>query len=594
MTASANACLGVEKSLTGKRWVLKSYNDRDALTMAQREGVSEPVARLLSARGIPFDAVRSFMQPSLKDQLPDPSHLKDMDKAAERLASAVMGGEQVAVFGDYDVDGATSSSLLQRFLVAVGGRVRIYIPDRLTEGYGPNAAALTKLRNEGASVVVTVDCGTGAVDVLGEATEAGLDIIVADHHEAEAQLPKVLAVVNPKRLDQESDHGHMAAVGVVFLLIVAVNRALRAQGWYDDRPEPNLMNFLDLVALGTVCDVVPLIGVNRAFVAQGLKVMAQRRNIGLKTLGDVAGIDSQPTAYHAGFLLGPRINAGGRVGQSNLGARLLTTDDEIEAREIAERLNAMNKERQEIEAAVVDAAIDQVEQAGTGDNPLVMAIGEGWHPGVIGIVASRLKERYNRPSAVVALDGGQGTGSARSVTGVDLGAAVLAARQSGLLLKGGGHAMAAGFTVAADQIDALRDFFCERLSAAVQERGEIPNLYLDGTLPVSAANKILATELEKLGPFGTSHPEPRFAIENARVTHASVVGAGHVRCSFAGAEGGRLDGIAFRALDSDLGKALLEAGSAPLNIAGRLRLDTWQGRANAKLYVDDAAPVWVK
>lgn len=592
--APENALLGVERSLTGKRWVLKDTDDRTALAMAQRAGLSEPVARLLSARGVPLDGVRDFLSPSLKEQLPNPSRFCDMDDAAERLAGAVMAGEQIAVFGDYDVDGATSSSLLHRFLSAVGGRVRIYIPDRLKEGYGPNTAALMRLKEEGASVVVTVDCGTGAVDVLGEAAAAGLDVIVADHHEAEAQLPKVLAVVNPKRLDEDDTYGHMAAVGVVFLMVVAVNRALRAAGWYAERPEPDLMGFLDLVALGTVCDVVPLVGINRAFVSQGLKVMARRTNLGLKTLSDVAGVDSQPTAYHAGFLLGPRINAGGRVGASDLGARLLTTDDAIVAREIAERLNGLNKERQEIEAAVLEAAIDQVEQTGIGGAPFVMATGEGWHPGVIGIVASRLKDRYNRPSAVVALNAGQGTGSARSLSGVDLGAAVLAARQAGVLAKGGGHAMAAGFTVAVDRLEELRGFLTDRLAAAVHERGDVPNLYLDGAMTVTAANRALASELEKVGPFGTGNPEPRFAIENARVTHASIVGAGHVRCSFTGPEGGRLDGIAFRALDSDLGKALLEHGGAPLNVAGRLRLETWQGRSNAKLFVDDAAPTWAK
>lgn len=591
----SGALLGVDRSLTGKRWVLAAYDDRDALALAQRAGVSEPVARLLSARGVGLGGVASFLDPSLKELLPDPSSLKDMDRAAERLAGAVMAGELIAVFGDYDVDGATSSALLSLFFRAVGGRGRVYIPDRLAEGYGPNAPALMRLKEEGASVVVTVDCGTGAHDALGQATAAGLDVIVADHHEAEPLLPKVLAVVNPKRLDETGDNGHMAAVGVVFLLAVAVNRTLRGAGWYKTRPEPNLMNFLDLVALGTVCDVVPLTGVNRAFVAQGLKVMAHRRNLGLKVLSDVAGVDDRPAAYHAGFMLGPRINAGGRVGAADLGARLLTADDPIAAREIAERLNALNKERQDIESAVLDAAIDQIEPAGTGERPVVVAAGAGWHPGVIGIVASRLKDRYNRPSAVIALDGGQGVGSARSVSGVDLGAAVLAARQSGLLLKGGGHAMAAGFTVAEANLDAFKEFLTARLAPAVKERGDVPNLYLDGALPVAAANLGLATELERLGPFGTANPEPRFAIQGALVSRAALVGSGgHVRCTLSGPEGGRLDGIAFRAMDSDLGKALLNSGGAPLNVAGRLRLDSWQGRTSAKLFIDDAAPVWEK
>lgn len=592
MTPPTQALLDVEKSLTGKRWVLKATDDRAAMALAQRERLSEVVARMLVNRGVDLDHVHAFLEPSLKDLLPDPSHLKDMDVATERLVGAIMGGEQIAIFGDYDVDGATSSSLLKGFFDAVGGRTRIYIPDRHKEGYGPNTPALMRLKDEGASVVVTVDCGTGAFEPLEAATAAGLDVVVVDHHEAEAQLPKVLALINPKRLDETSPHGHMAAVGVAFLVVVSVNRALRDAGWYADRPEPNLMQWLDLVALGTVCDVVPLVGINRAFVSQGLKVMAQRRSLGMKVLADVSGVDEKPTAYHAGFLLGPRINAGGRVGASDLGARLLTSTDAVEARELAERLNALNRERQDIEARVTEDALAEVERQGLGKQAVIVVAGEGWHPGVVGIVASRIKDRYNRPTCVVALDKGQGTGSGRSVSNVDLGAAVIAARQSGLLLKGGGHAMAAGFTVAADRLDDLRDFMVERLDQQVRDCGDVPNLYLDGNLTVTAANLGLCRQLEKLAPFGTANPEPRFALAGARVTYAKVVGAGHVRCTLAGPEGGRLDAIAFRALDTDLGQALLKTDGAPLNVAGRLRLDTWQGRETAKLYLDDASPVW--
>jgi single-stranded-DNA-specific exonuclease len=513
-----------------------------------------------------------------------------MDRAAERIANAVRGGERIAIFGDYDVDGATSAALLARFLSAVGAAPRLYIPDRMREGYGPNAPALLALRAEGVAVVITVDCGITAHEPLGVARAAGLEVIVVDHHEAEPILPPAAAVVNPNRLDETSPLKQLAAVGVAFLLAVAVNRRLRALGHFapQQRPEPDLMAWLDLVALGTVCDVVPLTGLNRAFVAQGLQVMAQRRNVGLAALSDVARLDARPTTYHAGFLLGPRINAGGRVGRADLGVRLLVTEDAEEARALAQELDAYNEERRRIEAEVLTAALAQAERDATENAPVFVAA-EGWHPGVVGVVAARLKERFARPAFVVALDGETGKGSARSVAGVDVGAAVIAARQKGLLVNGGGHAMAAGLTVAREKLAALRAFLTERVGDEMARSAAGASLGLDGALALEAASRDLVSLLERIGPFGVGNAEPRFAFAGARVVTAEVVGAEHVRCVLAGPANGRLKGIAFRAVDTALGRALLASRGSTLHVAGRLERDDWQGREGVQLVIDDAA-----
>jgi single-stranded-DNA-specific exonuclease len=585
--------LGVERSFGGRRWMRRVAEDRMGLAIAQRLGLPEIVGRLLAARGVDIDGAESFLNPTLRELLPDPSRLRDMDSAVDRLVRAVKAGERVAVFGDYDVDGATAAALLHRFFAAVGIDIRLYIPDRLSEGYGPNAPALLRLKAEGVALVITVDCGITAFAPLEAAAAAGLDVIVVDHHVAEPRLPVACAVVNPNRLDDKSGCGQLAAVGVAFLLAVGLNRALRAAGWYNgSRTEPDLRRSLDLVALGTICDVVPLTGVNRALVAQGLKVLAWRGNPGLAVLADVAGVAEAPGCYHAGFLLGPRINAGGRIGAADLGVRLLTTDDPVEANALAKRLDALNAERREIEQAVLEAAIAQVEQDRSPDHALVMAAGEGWHPGVIGIVAGRLKERYNRPACVVALDGAVGKGSGRSIAGLDLGNAVIAARQAGLLVNGGGHAMAAGFTVEAGRVSALRDFLEERLAAAAS--GPIvASLTVDGTITAAAAVPDLALLLDRLGPFGSGNPEPRFAIPDLRVLRGEVVGENHVRALLAGSDGARLKAIAFRQVESDIGQALLRAGSAPLHVAGHLRADNWQGQAGVQLIIDDVAPAFV-
>lgn len=587
------AFLGVERSLTGRRWAARLADERVALAIGQRHGLPDAVARLLAARDVDPEAVPRFLDPTLRELLPDPSHLKDMDAAVARLVRAVQGGERIVVFGDYDVDGATSSALLLRFFRAVGGNISVYIPDRRKEGYGPNTAALLKLKADGAAVVVTVDCGVTAFEPLSEARRAGLDTIVIDHHMAEIALPEALAVVDPNRVDDDSPHKQMAAVGVAFLLAVGVNRRLREAGWFGaDRAEPDLRQWLDLVALGTVCDVVPLTGVNRALVRQGLKVMAERRNIGLAALADVARLKEAPGAYHLGFLLGPRVNAGGRVGQADLGARLLSSDDPHEVAALAVRLDEFNAERRAIERDVLDQAIARVEGLYGPDRagmPAALVVeSEGWHVGVIGIVASRLVERYGRPAFVIGLDGDLGKGSGRSVRGVDLGAAVIAARQAGYLVNGGGHAMAAGLTVSRDAVADLARFLDQRIAPQLGLAPPVRELGIDAALSPAAATRELVETIERVGPFGAGNALPRFVLTSVRVSYAQTVGEGHVRCTLVGADRGRVEAIAFRANQSPLGPALLDSARPILHVAGALRLDRFGGRETVRLQIDDA------
>jgi single-stranded-DNA-specific exonuclease len=588
----AGIVLGIERSASGRRWRWRAGGGREGEAIAQALGLPEVVGRLLAGRGIGLDDAPGFLQPRLREQLPDPAHLRDMAAAAARLARAVENGEKIAIFGDYDVDGATSAALLSRFLGAVGAEARVYVPDRLREGYGPNETALLRLRQEGAAVVVTVDCGTNAHKALAAAAAVGLEAIVLDHHVAGPELPPVLAVVNPNRLDETSRHGMMAAVGVAFLFAVAVNRELRQAGWYQRgrHDEPDLLQWLDLVALGTVCDVVPLTGVNRAFVAQGIKVARRGGNKGLAALAAIAQIGDPIDAYHLGFVLGPRVNAGGRVGEAGLGARLLATDDPALARHLAERLDAYNRERRDIEKATLAAAIEAVEAA--PQSPvLAFAAAEGWHPGVIGIVAARLKERYERPACVVALKDGIGKGSGRSVAGLPLGPAVVAACQAGLLIDGGGHAMAAGFTLAAERLDALREFLVARLGDGYDGMPLVPELAIDGALSAAAAKPDLTRQIEMLAPFGAGNPEPRFVFSDLRVLHAAPVGEGHLRLALGEAVGpDRLAAIAFRVADTPLGRFLAATGGRAIHLAGHLRRDSWNGGERVQFTVVDAAP----
>jgi single-stranded-DNA-specific exonuclease len=587
--AAPAAFLGIERSVCGKRWHEREGSSAEAAAMAVQHELPEIVGRLLAQRGISAAEAPLFLAPRLREQLPDPAHLRDMAPAVERLVRAIRGNEPVVVFGDYDVDGATSAALLLRFFAAAGAHASVYVPDRMREGYGPNAPALLRLKAEGAAVVVTVDCGATAHEPLAAAAEAGLDVVVVDHHVTEPLLPRALALINPNRLDETSPHGNLAAVGVAFLLVVALNRALREAGWYRARPEPDLLRWLDLVALGTVCDVVPLNGLNRALVAQGIRVARQMANPGMRALAAVASANGPIDAYQLGFVLGPRVNAGGRVGAADLGARLLSTDDPALAAELAQRLDAYNRERREIEACTLQAAIELAESV--PQSPvLVFAAAEGWHPGVIGIVAARLKERYERPACVVAIADGIGKGSGRSVPGLALGPAVIAARQAGLLINGGGHAMAAGFTVAADRIEALREFLAERLGDGLDRVPPVPELAIDGALSAGGAQAGLIGHIDTLAPFGAANPEPRFAFPGVRVAHVEPVGTGHLRCALADALGeGRLAAIAFRVADGPLGQFLAASRGRAIHLAGHLRRDTYRGGEAVQLVIDDAA-----
>lgn len=587
MSTAGAPFLGVERSVSGRRWVARRGDPRQAAAIVQRLGLPEPVARILVARGVDPELAERYLEPRLRDWLPDPARLRDMEKAAERLAHAVLAGEGIGILGDYDVDGATSTAVLTRFLRDLGREPLIHIPDRQREGYGPNGPAMESLRARGAKVVITVDCGTLAFVPLGMARDLGLDVLVIDHHLAEPALPPAHAVVNPNRLDETGELGMLAAVGCAFLLAVATTRVLRQSGAFAARAEPALLDLLDLVALGTVCDVVPMTGVNRALVGQGLRVLARRGNIGLAALADAAGMNSRPMAYHLGFLLGPRVNAGGRVGQSDLGARLLSTQDRGEAAAIAEQLCRLNRERQVIEAEVEEQAL----AAAVGvDDAVPVIAGQGWHPGVIGIVAGRLKDKLRRPVIVIGLDGHAGKGSGRSIAGVDLGAAVVAAHQAGLLLAGGGHAMAAGLSITGDRLGDFRAFMNDRLGPAVAAQADREALGIDAAVALRGATLELAELLERAGPYGPGNPKPRLVVSDARVVWRDVVGEKHVRAELASADGARLKAIAFRAVDTPLGEALLRGNGAPIHVAGELSADEWRGERRVQFSIDDVAP----
>ena len=564
-------------------------DERRAELIAQRFALPLPVARIIASRGIPVDDVANFINPKLQNLMPDTFCMKDMEKAAKRIAEAIVKKQKVAIIGDYDVDGATSSSVLRLYLESVGIEPEIHIPER-DEGYGPSRQAFDEFAALGAELVITVDCGTTAFDVFDYAGSLNIPVIVLDHHEAEVRLPEVYAVVNPKRLDESDDYPYlkyMAAVGVVFCTIVAVNRELRKQGFFAGREEPNLLQWLDLVALGTVCDVVPLLGLNRAFVRQGLRIMSLRSNTGLRALIDKSGISEAPSAFHLGYVLGPRINACGRVGEASLGNKLLCSRDDFQAGQLADKLNEFNAQRKEIEAYVLLSAIEMLE--GTPQEyPIAFAAGKDWHQGVVGIVAGKLKERYNVPAFVMSIEPDEVKGSARSVPGVDLGALIIAAKEKGLLTKGGGHTMAAGFSLSEDKIEAFRRFAGEYVRQKLGEEDVAPVIEVDSALDLLGANTDFAAALELLEPFGAGNAEPKIVLEHVRIVKPGIVGAGHVRCFLTSGNGGSLKAMAFKIADTELGKTLLNSQGAVFDIAGVLRRDNWQGRNSVQFIIDDA------
>jgi single-stranded-DNA-specific exonuclease len=593
--ANDEILLGVVKSITDRSWKLRSAEFRIIQALAQDYGLTEIIARVIAGRGVTLETAHHFLNPSLKENLPNPSDFQDMDKAASRIVDAIEKGEKIAIFGDYDVDGATSTALFKRFFRHLNIDVMIYIPDRMIEGYGPNIPALLKLKEQGASLVITVDCGQTSFEPLAAAAEAGLDVIVVDHHQASLEQPAAVAVINPNRLDHVKGYGQLAAIGVSFIVAVALNRELRARGYFEKHNfKPlNLLNFLDLVALGTICDVVPLTGINRALVTQGLKVMASRANLGVKALAEVANVNDKLSTYHAGFILGPRVNAGGRVGRVMAGTTLLTTENISEAQEIAKELHIYNEERKAIENIVLEQAMQQVQQiigvSGIAP-PVIVASGANWHAGVIGIVAGRLKEYFSRPTFVIGIDDdGEAKGSGRSIPGVDLGAAVAAARDAGILLGGGGHAMAAGLSLLGDKLGDFKDFMIEKLEADVSEAIKSLSLKLDGALSLSAVTVELTEKLEEVGPYGQGNAKPRFAFADVKVVYADVVGGSHVKCTVESGDGTRIKAMCFRSADQPLGQLILSSRGKKIHLAGTLTINDWNGRRSAEIFIDDAA-----
>lgn len=589
-------------SVLNKTYQKSPTDERLALAISQKFGLELGVARILASKDFSdavgnydFDEIENFLNPTIKAALPDPFSLLDMDKAVSKIIFAIKNNQKITIFGDYDVDGATSSALLKRFFGAIGVDVNIYIPDRILEGYGPNVEALLDLKKSGTDLVITVDCGTVSFEPLEAAHAAGLEVIVVDHHIGAFEHPKAIAIINPNRLDEKFEHKNLAAVGVSFLLAVAVNKKLRDENFYKENnlSEPNLLNFLDLVALGTVCDVMSLSGVNRAFVSQGLKIMKNRSNTGIRSLFDIAGLDEEPSAYHLGFVIGPRINAGGRIGKSDLGARLLSSDDENLADQIAKELHLHNHNRKEIEDVILTESKIFFEKS-HHENPVLIAASDKWHQGVIGIVASRIKELYEKPTAIIAIKDGIGKASCRSISGVDFGSAIVKAKLKGILIEGGGHKMAAGFSVEEKKIPDLQKFLNDELGEIIARVKENNVIHFADILDINSANLNLAKTLSKLEPFGSGNPRPRFLIKDLQIVESKLVGskANHLRCVFSAKTlagwNGRITGFAFNCVDSDVGNILLSKNKGkPISIIGQISVNYWMGNENLQVSIED-------
>ena len=596
-------------SILGRNWHQKTFDERHALAILQRFEISEVLSNLLSAREISLGEIENFLEPKIKTSLPDPFELNDMEKAVAHVIAAIHARKKITIFADYDVDGATSSALLKRFFREAGVNADIYIPDRVLEGYGPNSQALLNLKKSGTDLVITLDCGTVAFKPLEDAAAVGLEIIVIDHHLGVLEKPQSIAVINPNLLDEKFPHKNLCAAGVTFLFVVAINKKLREENFYAQKKEPNLLNLLDLVALGTVCDVMSLTGLNRAFVAAGLKILKQRKNLGLREICDLAGLDEEPSAYHLGFVIGPRINAGGRVGKSDLGATILSSEDEEEVKAIAQQLETFNKQRKEIEVQVLEEAVKSLESgpltrsategwAGgfSKNDPIIFAVAKNWHQGVIGIVASRLKDLYNKPVAVIAIDdeGKKGKASCRSISGIDFGGEILKARLEGLLIEGGGHAMAGGFSVAPEKISELHQFFCKNLAQKVEEISAQKNAEFDIALDLAQVNLDLLKELAKLEPFGVGNMRPKFLLRNVVKVKANLVGqtAEHISCVFSSKSvlgfNGQIQAIAFRSNKTPLGEMLLDPKfTKPINLVGTLNINAWMGSEKVQMIIED-------
>jgi single-stranded-DNA-specific exonuclease len=586
-------------SILGLKWHQRTFDERHATSIYQRFGLSEVLSNLLSQREISLQEIENFLEPKIKTALPNPFELSGVDEAVEHVISAIHTKKKITIFADYDVDGATSAATLKRFFREVGVDANIYIPDRVLEGYGPNSQALLNLKKSGTDLVITLDCGTVAFKPLEDAAAVGLDIIVIDHHLGVLEKPKSIAVINPNLLDEKFPHKNLCAAGVTFLFAVAVNKKLRDENFYASRKEPNLLNLLDLVALGTVCDVMSLTGLNRAFVAAGLKVLKSRKNLGLRAICDAAGLDEEPSAYHLGFVIGPRINAGGRVGKSDLGARILSSEDEEETKAIAAQLEELNKQRKEIEIQVLDEAVKSLESGSNGfskNDPIIFAVSKNWHQGVIGIVASRLKDLYNKPTAVIAIDdeGKKGKASCRSISGIDFGGEILKARFADLLIEGGGHAMAGGFSILPEKINELHQFFCKNLSEKVAEITLQRTAEFDIALDLPQVNIELLKELAKLEPFGVGNARPKFVLRDVQKIKANLIGktGEHISGIFSAKSAlgfnGQIQAVAFRSANTPLGEILLDSKfTKPLNLVGTLNINSWMGVEKVQMIIED-------
>lgn len=586
-----------QSSILGTNWQEKNYDERLALAMQQRFDLPSKLAQILASKNVALDEVEDFLNPTIKAILPNPFDLLDMETAVNHVIDAIKNKKKITIFADYDVDGATSSALLKRFFGEININVDIYVPDRILEGYGPNSEALLNLKKNGTDLVITVDCGTTAFKPLEDAKKAGLEIIVIDHHIGVLEKPEALAVINPNRIDEQFPHKNLCAAGVCFLFAVAVNKTLREIGYYENIKEPNLLNLLDLVALGTVCDVMPLVGLNRAFVAQGLKVLKSRQNLGIRFLCDIAGLNEEASAYHLGFILGPRINAGGRIGKADLGATILSTHNEMQAREIADNLNKFNEERKAIETKVQENAIENLLKQVDGfsdKDQIIFAVGKGWHQGVIGIVASRLKELYNRPAIVIAVNDNKGKASARSIAGIDLGNAILQARMQGLLIDGGGHAMAGGFSIEENKIKDLHKFFHEILSEKIIEKTRENVKEFSCSLDLENVNLELLKNLQKLEPYGSGNSRPKFIVRNLRKMNAKIIGKTneHISAMFSSLSNvgfaGNLQAIAFRAANNKIGEILLDPNfTKKIDLVGELNINSWMGQEKVQMVIED-------
>ena len=587
--------LDVARSASGRRWVPRLEDERLAEAISQRYELPEILGRVMAARGVALDDAEAFLNPTIRSLMPQPSALRDMEKGAKRIADAVIARTKIGIITDYDVDGVSSGAIFKLFLKCVGSDATIHVPDRLTEGYGPSEFAVKNLKEQGCKLLLTLDCGVLAHDPLAHAAELGLTTIIVDHHQASEILPEAYAVINPNRQDDISGHGYLCAAGVVMILIATINKLLRAAGYYTEAcPEPNMLQWLELVALATVCDVVPLKGLNRAYVTQGLKIMSRRENLGLSQLSDIARLKRSPDVYALGFVLGPRLNAAGRIGHADMALELLTTKDKGRANQLAQELELLNRQRQAIEMRVVDAAIIQAEAAlGKEHRASVLVVtNDSWHPGVVGLAASRLKDRYQLPSFVLASDPKKGvaSGSGRSIAGVDIGAAIRAAHEAGVIVKGGGHAMAAGLTVEIAKLGAFREFLEGQLASSVSGAAE-NTLAIDGALTATGASLDLIELLEQAGPYGAAHSSPMFAFPAHKVVYADPAGADHIRCTLAGPDGTRIKAIAFRAMGTELGELLLGERKMPLHIAGRLTIDEWGAKRVPSIQIEDVALV---